>query len=182
MDLRKDYPDYHLDIILIVDPLKADQVISERFKHPENQFPLESITRIEQAPRIEGKSETHSTRFIEHSRKVSRWIASQCDYIIAYHYEALPDYINTEIKRLRKKPKPEIISLNDPHIDEFINQYIDNLEGRDGMVLRALRLGKTYSSIASELEITTNRVQQISHRATRFMYREVKKFLDNYHI
>lgn len=182
MDLRNEYPDHHLDIILIADPIKLERMSSEIFKHPEEQFPRGAVTRIESAPRIEGKSETHSTRFIEHAKKVDRWIASQCDYIIAYHYEALPDYINTEIKRLRKKPKPEIISLNDPHIDEFINHYIDNLEGREGLVLRGLRSGRTYSSIASELEITPNRIQQIAHRATRYMYREIKNFLNNYHI
>lgn len=182
MDLRNEYPDHHLDIILIEDPIKLERMDTEMFKHPKEQFPRGAITRIESAPRIEGKSETHSTRFIEHAKKVERWIASQCDYIIVYHYEAIPDSINTEVKRLRKKSKPEIISLNDPQIDEFINQYIDNLEERDGLVLRALRAGKTYRSIASELEITPNRVQQISHRATRYMYREIKKFLDNYRI
>ena len=59
MDLRKEYPDHHLDIILIEDPVKIERLPPEFLEHYENQFPRGAVTRVESAPRIEGKCCTH---------------------------------------------------------------------------------------------------------------------------
>ena len=116
---------------------------------------------------------------MEHYRKVFRWIVDQCDVLVAYYYEGVPDPTNTEIRRIRKKGKTEIIAVYNPKVAEAITSYIDNLEGREKIVLQGLRAGRTYKSLAEELSISHNRVQQISHHAIRYMMKEIRHKLNS---
>ena len=168
-ELKTMYPEKRIDVVAVVDPLKYEKHNWEEFNEVRNGFPYGSIDRIEYAPRIEGKSELLPHRFVEHYRKVFRWIVSQCDVLIAYYYDGVPDPTNTEIKRIRKKGKTEIIPIYNPEVAELIDSYIDNLEGHDKTVLQGLKAGRTYKSLAEELGISQNRVQQISHHAIRYM-------------
>lgn len=168
-ELKKLFPEKQIDVVAIVDPLKYEKHNWEDFNEVRSGFPYGSVDRIEYAPRIEGKSELLPHRFVEHYRKVFRWVVSQCDVLIAYYYDGVPDPTNTEIKRIRKKGKTEIIPIYNPEVAELIDSYIDNLEGRDKTVLQGLKAGRTYKSLAEELGISQNRVQQISHHAIRYM-------------
>lgn len=168
-------PKSQIDVVAVVDPIKYEKLNIEEFDEVKNGFPRDSVSKIVYAPRIEGKSEMIPNRFVEHSRKVMRWVIEQCDLLIAYHYESVPDYTNTEIKRIRKKGNIKIISLYDPEVAKVIDEYIDNLEGRDKIVLQGLRAGRTYKSLATELDISINRVQQITNKAIRHMMQEIRK-------
>ena len=85
----------------------------------------------------------------------------QCDILLAYHYDNIPHSVNTEIKRLKKREKPEIVSIYDPDFYQSIDTYIASIEDKDGLVLQRLRDGSTYKSLADELAITVNRVQKL---------------------
>lgn len=173
-ELKKLFPEKQIDVVAIVDPLKCEKNNWEEVDEVLIGFPRGSVDRIDYAPRIEGKSELLPHRFIEHHRKVFRWIVSQCDVIIVYHYDGVPDPTNTEIKRIRKKGEIEIISVYNPEVAEEIDLYIEGLDGRDKTILQGLRTGRTYKSLAEELGISHNRVQQISHHAIRYMMQAIR--------
>ena len=166
-ELRDVLSSSQIDIVAVSDPIHNEKWNIADYDEVKNGFPKGAVTRVEEAPRIEGKSEQYENRFVEHSRKVSRWYMEQCDIILAYHYDNIPHSVNTEIKRLKKRGKPEIISIYDPDFYQSIDAYIASMEDRDGLILQRLRDGDTYKTLADELGITVNRVQQIASRATR---------------
>lgn len=176
MDIKNMYPQKQIDIVAVIDPMKYERLSFEEFNPERDGFPHNAVTKIEYAPRIEGKSELLPNRFIEHYRKVDRWIAEQCDTIIVYHYEDVPEHTNSEIKRLKKKSK-EVISIYNPGVAKAIRDYIDNLDGREKTVLHGLKEGRTYKSLADELGISINRVQQITHKAIRVMFSEIRTMI-----
>lgn len=163
-----------IDIVAVTDPLYNEKWNITEYNEVKDGFPRGAVTRVVYAPRIEGKSEQYENRFVEHSRKVSRWYMEQCDILLAYHYDNIPHSVNTEIKRLKKREKPEIVSIYDPDFYQSIDTYIASMEDRDGLVLQRLRDGSTYKSLADELGITVNRVQQIASRATRKVMRFIR--------
>ena len=169
------YPESRVDIVSVIDPIKYEKFTWGDFDEVRIGFPKGSVTKLEYAPRIEGKSEQNPKRFVEHHRKIERWIAEQCDIVFAFHYEGIPDYINNEVKRLKKKKTPKVISIYNPDVSKRINAYIDSLEGREGIVIQGIRDGRTYKSLSNELGISINRVQQVSHKAIRLMFREIRK-------
>ena len=169
------YPESQIDIVSIIDPIKYEKFTWEDFDEVRIGFPKGAVTKFEYAPRIEGKSEQIPNRFVEHYRKIERWIASQCDILFAFHYEGIPDYINNEVKRLKKKKTPKVISIYNPDVSKRINEWIDAQEGREGIVIKGIRDGRTYKSLSDELGISINRVQQLSHRAVRHMFSKIRK-------
>ncbi len=151
MEIRNVLLTSQIDIVAVSDPLRNERLGLREFDEKKEGFPKGAVTRVEYAPRIEGRSEQHENRFAEHYRKVDRWYMEQCDVVLAYHYDNIPHSVNTKIKRLKKHSKPEIISINDPDCSRRIDVFIDGMEGRDGLVLQRLRDGKTYKEIAEEL-------------------------------
>ena len=173
-ELRDVLSSNQIDIVAVSDPIHNEKWNITDYDEVKNGVPKGAVTRVEEAPRIEGKSEQYENRFVEHSRKVSRWYMEQCDIILAYHYDNIPHSVNTEIKRLKKRGKPEIISIYDPNFYQSIDAYIASMEDRDGLILQRLRDGSTYKTLADELGITVNRVQQIASRATRNVMRFIR--------
>lgn len=173
-ELRDVLSSSQIDIVAVSDPIHNEKWNIADYDEVKNGFPKGAVTRVEEAPRIEGKSEQYDNRFVEHSRKVSRWYMEQCDIILAYHYDNIPHSVNTEIKRLKKRGKPEIISIYDPDFYQSIDAYIESMDDRDGLILQRLRDGSTYKTLADELGITVNRVQQIASRATRNVMRFIR--------
>ena len=165
-ELRSVLPKSQIDIIVVQDPIKLEKYADDEVCDMSG-LPRGIISRYVMAPRIEGKVELRENRFVEHSRKVERWMMEQCDIVYAYHYDNIPHPANTEIKRLRKKNKPQVISIYNPDFRDKIDLFIAGMEDRDGYVLQSIKAGKTYREIGEELGITINRVQQIANRATR---------------
>lgn len=156
-----------IDIVAVSDPIRNERIGVESFDAQKEGFPCGVVTRIEYAPRIEGKSEMHENRFVEHSKKINRWYMEQCDIILAYHYDNIPHSVNTEIKRIKKRGKPEVVSIYDPDFSQRVDAFIAEMDDRDGLILQRLRSGSTYRELSEELGITVNRVQQIASRATK---------------
>lgn len=173
-ELRDVLSSNQIDIVAVSDPIHNEKWNITDYDEVKNGFPKGAVTRVEEAPRIEGKSEKYDNRFVEHSRKVSRWYMEQCDILLAYHYDNIPHSVNTEITRLKKREKSEIVSIYDPDFYQSIGTYIASMEDRDGLVLQRLRDGSTYKSLADEIGITVNRVQQIASRATRKVMRFIR--------
>ncbi len=174
LEIRDVLSSSQIDIVAVSDPLYNEKWNVDEYDEVKNGFPRGAVTRVEYAPRIEGKSEQYENRFVEHSKKVHRWYMEQCDVVLAYHYDNVPHSVNTEIKRLKKREKPEVISIYDPEFYERIDTYIASMEDRDGLILQRLRDGSTYKTLADELGITVNRVQQIANRATRNVMRFIR--------
>ena len=107
-ELRDVLSSNQIDIVAVSDPIHNEKWNITDYDEVKNGFPKGAVTRVEEATRIEGKSEKYDNRFVEHSRKVSRWYMEQCDIILAYHYDNIPHSVNTEIKRLKKRGKPGI--------------------------------------------------------------------------
>ena len=101
---------------------------------------------------------------------------NSCDYLFAYTYENLPDSANTTIKRaLAKNPDMKIISLCVPSTAERIEELKEQLDERKKYVVDSFLAGVPSSVISKELGVTINRVHQIASKATRIIYRQLKK-------
>lgn len=174
LEIRDVLKTSQIDIVAVSDPVKNERWDVTEYDEKKDGFPKGAVTRVVYAPRIEGKAEQHENRFVEHSKKVGRWYMEQCDLMLAYHYNNIPHSVNTEVKRLTKREKPEIISIYDPDFYQRIDTYIASMDDRDGVVLQRLRDGSTYKTLADELGITVNRVQQIASRATRNVMRFIR--------
>ena len=160
-----------IDIVLVEDPIRLERYGESVLVG--SGIPEELVSRCEMAPRMEGGSELHENRFIEHHRKVERWVLERCDIVYAYHYDNIPHPTNSEIKRLKKKVKPKVISIYNPEVYDKIEAFKQKMEDRGGFALRSLRNGKNYREIAEELEISINRVQQVANKATRNIMKHI---------
>lgn len=90
--LRRERPEKHLSIIAIIDPLRwGEDKFDEEIPFRHDQFPRGSVDRIDFAPAFDGKCEKDERRFIQHFYKIDRWLYHQCDDMIAYYYDNLPN-------------------------------------------------------------------------------------------
>lgn len=162
-------------IINVVDPIKyGNMSVNVKQQFIEDGFPDDIVGQIEYAPKIMGKSEKYSNRFVSHKRKIDRWIYRQCDYLLAYYYEDLPDTVNRFLFRTHFTPNLKIIPINNSLSKAKIGVIIENMTGRNKIVIRALQERRTYKSIAKELGISEERVHQIAIQAVRQIYNELR--------
>ena len=73
LELKEKHPDKQFEIVAVLDPLRKENEDIPTYsiaKRDINGFPLESITRYENAPTIVGKAEQSGKRFIIHHKKV----------------------------------------------------------------------------------------------------------------
>ena len=188
IQLKTDKPDQQLEIVDIVDPvIEEDDLISMPI-HTEtgetvpewhlrlDEYDYKVPARVEYAPRFEFRSDNKAGHFIAHSQRKDRWMVNSCDYLFAYTYENLPDSANTTIKRaLAKNPDMKIISLCVPSTAERIEELKEQLDERKKYVVDSFLAGVPSSVISKELGVTINRVHQIASKATRIIYRQLKK-------
>ena len=166
-ELRAILPENKIDIVAVVDPIRNEWLEMSDYNERVDGFPSGAVTRLEYSCIDLEKTQLDPHRFVEHYRKVSRRYMEQCDLILALHYDNLPHPVNTEVKRLRKKKKPEVVSIYNHALHQQIEACIMDMEGREGDVLRKLREGSTYREISIEYEVTINRIQQIANKAVR---------------
>lgn len=176
LSLKEKYPDKEIDIVAVADPVKMDNLSKDGFDEEYEGFPPGAVTRVEYAPRIVGKSEAnYHKRFIEHSRKIDRWMMEQCDTLIAFRYDNIPDAVNTEVDRIKKRTAINVITIFDPNVKKFVDDTIDRMEGREGAILRGLREGKTYQNLGEDFGVSLHRIRQISNRVLRHIFSDVRK-------
>lgn len=165
--LREEYSDKNLLIVAVIDPLK----LAERGGDVDSlirisQFPENKVDRIEHAPLFDGKCEQHRNRFIQHFYKIDRWVYQQCDDLIAYYYDNLPDTTMRFIKAATaRKSNLTLHHLYLPETKYRIEILIEQLPERERTVVLALKQGKNYREIAEQLHMSYNRAQQLSNRA-----------------
>lgn len=175
IELRTLFPSNQIDIVAVIDPVRNEHLSIGEFCEYNEGFPRGSVSKTVYAPRIEGKSELLPNRFINHLKKFDRWMIEQCDILFAYYYDDIPDSINTDIKQLKKRGKTEVVRIFNPDIEQIVSNYIDNLEGRDGIVLRGLKEGRTLKSIGTQIGISPKRVQQISYKVARSINKRIRE-------
>ena len=178
MDLRAKYPDKRITIVDVVDPVKSERLSIGEMQEKADGFLKDSVNRFEYAPRFEGKLYEHRSRFIAQAQKVDSWMRRQCDYLIAYNYDNLPDSINTFVKRSKAYTRVTVISVAIPSTSKRIDELIDRLEGREKTIVAELRDGRTARDIASELGISHNRVKQIASRGAKRIRLQLKMELE----
>lgn len=173
LELQNKYPDKQFDIIAVLDPLRNDPkgVLDYSFtKRDENGYPLGSVSRYEYAPYLVGKSEQHYNRFITHHKKIVRWVRENCDILIAYHYDNINDTLNTDIKRLKKIQKPEVISIYNPERYKQIDAHLELLPDRERTIILGLRNGRSYKSLSEEFGVSQERIRTIANSTGRRLY------------
>lgn len=176
--IRKAYPSCKIEIVAVMDPLKYDHPALEGIPKEtikEQGFPLGVVSRVEFAPRLEGKSEQHENRFITHSRKVDRWVMDQCDTLLVFNYDSIPGPITNMVRQLLKKGSMSVIQIFNPDRVKAIEENLLALSEREQIIVRGMRSGRTFQSLGDELGVTPNRVQQILGRAGRRLYYGPKK-------
>ena len=56
-----------------------------------------------------------------------------------------------------------------------MNDVIDKMEGREGVILRGLREGRTYNSLGEELGVTLHRINQIASKTMRHLFADIRR-------
>ena len=174
MDLKAKYPDKKITIVDVVDPVKSERLSIGEMQEKADGFLKDSVNRFEYAPRFEGKLYEHRNRFIAQAQKVDSWMRRQCDYLIAYNYDNLPDSINTFVKRSEAQTRIKVISISIPETEKRISELIDNLEGREKSILIDLQEGTPLKEIANKLGVSYNRVKQIASRGAKNIRLQLK--------
>ena len=173
MDLRKQHPDKQIDIVAITDPLRYSYTNVEEFPEEDYRFPFHSITKLQAAPLIQGKCEQYQDRDLTHLNKIEKWIIDQCDISLAFYYEDIPSPLAFEMQRLKKEKM--VIPVFNPDIAKELLIQMDQLDERPRSILLNLKEGRTYTSIAKELNVSVSRVRQQAYTSIRSIFREVGK-------
>lgn len=173
MDLRKQYPDKQIDIVAVTDPLRYSYTNVEEFPEEDYRFPFHSITKLQAAPLIQGKCEQYQDRYLTHLNKIEKWIIDQCDIILAFYYEDIPSPLTFEMQRLKKEKM--VIPVFNPDIAKELLIQMDQLDERPRSILLNLKEGRTYTSIAKELNVSVSRVRQQAYASIRSIFTEVGK-------
>lgn len=172
-DLRKQYPGKQIDIVAVTDPLRYSYTNVEEFPEEDYRFPFHSITKLQAAPLIQGKCEQYQDRYLAHFNKIEKWIIEQCDIILAFYYEDIPSPLTFEIRRLKKKKM--VIPIFNPDVAQALLRQMEQLDERPRSILFGLKEGRTYTSIANELNVSLPRVRQQACSAIRSIFRKVGK-------
>lgn len=173
MDLRKQHPDKQIDIVAVTDPFRYNYKSVEEFPEEDYRFPHHSITKLQVAPLIQGKCEQLSNRYLAHFNKIEKWIIEQCDIILAFYYEVIPSPLTFEIQRIKKKKV--VVSIFNPDVEQALLRQMEQLDERPRSILLGLKEGRTYASIAKELNVSVPRVRQQAYTAIRSIFKEVGK-------
>lgn len=173
MDLRKQYLDKQIDIVAVTDPLRYSYTNVEEFPEEDYRFPFHSITKLQTAPLIQGKCEQYQDRYLTHFNKIEKWIIDQCDIILAFYYEDIPSPLTFEMQRLKKEKM--VIPVFNPDIAKELLIQMDQLDERPRSILFNLKEGRTYTSIAKELNVSVSRVRQQAYASIRSIFTEVGK-------
>ena len=159
--LRRERPEKHLSIIAIIDPLRWGEEIP--FRH--DQFPRGSVDRIDFAPAFDGKCEKDERRFIQHFYKIDRWLYHQCDDMIAYYYDNLPNITQRTARTATSgNSRPALHHLYLPKTKDRIDILIEQLPERERNAVLAINSGTTYRQLAEQLGVSYNRAQQLVNR------------------
>lgn len=156
------------EIVDVVDPFKEYGNIRDKTDQLwQDNFKISEDVRIEYAPKLDSKINPGSRRFIVRSNQVERWMIDQCDYLLAYYYDGVPNGATTFIRHARVKPHVRLISVVDPTTVMQIEKLVTEIDGRTRLILDRIRAGRSYQSIGDELGVSPNRVMQIASKASR---------------
>ena len=164
--LKEERPEKQLSIVAVIDPLKwGEAAYNEEILFRYDQFPRGSVDRIDLAPAFNGKCEKNERRFIQHFYKINRWLYHQCDDMIAYYYDNLPNItLRTTRSATTGKSRPALHHLYLPKTKDRIDILIEQLPERERNAVLALNSGTTYRQLAEQLGVSYNRAQQLTNR------------------
>lgn len=164
--LKEERPEKQLSIVAVIDPLKwGEAAYNEEILFRYDQFPRGSVDRIDLAPAFNGKCEKNERRFIQHLYKINRWLYHQCDDMIAYYYDNLPNItLRTTRSATTGKSRPALHHLYLPKTKDRIDILIEQLPERERNAVLAINSGTTYRQLAEQLGVSYNRAQQLTNR------------------
>lgn len=164
--LKEERPEKQLSIVAVIDPLKwGEAAYNEEILFRYDQFPRGSVDRIDLAPAFNGKCEKNERRFIQHFYKINRWLYHQCDDMIAYYYDNLPNITRrTTRSATTGKSRPALHHLYLPKTKDRIDILIEQLPERERNAVLAINSGTTYRQLAEQLGVSYNRAQQLTNR------------------
>lgn len=164
--LKEERPEKQLSIVAVIDPLKwGEAAYNEEILFRYDQFPRGSVDRIDLAPVFNGKCEKNERRFIQHFYKINRWLYHQCDDMIAYYYDNLPNItLRTTRSATTGKSRPALHHLYLPKTKDRIDILIEQLPERERNAVLAINSGTTYRQLAEQLGVSYNRAQQLTNR------------------
>lgn len=164
--LKEERPEKQFSIVAVIDPLKwGEAAYNEEILFRYDQFPRGSVDRIDLAPAFNGKCEKNERRFIQHFYKINRWLYHQCDDMIAYYYDNLPNItLRTTRSATTGKSRPALHHLYLPKTKDRIDILIEQLPERERNAVLAINSGTTYRQLAEQLGVSYNRAQQLTNR------------------
>lgn len=125
MDIQSEMPEKSIQIVDLVDTLKSERLNIKDDQLRIDGFPSDANVRIEYAPRLEGKNDQHEERFMIRHNKIGKWLREQCDYIIVYNYDNVPDSTNTFVSRSKALPNATVISIALPSTTQRFDELIE---------------------------------------------------------
>lgn len=104
-------------------------------------------------------------RFIQHFYKIDRWLYHQCDDMIAYYYDNLPNITQRTARTATSgNSRPALHHLYLPKTKDRIDILIEQLPERERNAVLAINSGTTYRQLAEQLGVSYNRAQQLVNR------------------
>src|SRR5699024_3018980 len=164
--LKEERPEKQLSIVAVIDPLKwGEAAYNEEILFRYDQFPRGSVDRIDLAPAFDGKCEKNERRFIQHFYKINRWLYHQCDDMIAYYYDNLPNITQRTARTATSgNSRPALHHLYLLKTKDRIDILIEQLPERERNAVLAINSGTTYRQLAEQLGVSYNRAQQLVNR------------------
>lgn len=181
MKLRNEDSEVKLQVIDIVDPISED---SDKYrlgdtKEEKDDFPKGVVNRLLYAPLLSGKAEHSQSHVIAHAKKLRRWMWEQCDIIVFYYYENLPDPDIQRILKWSEKCDIELIHIWNKDTYHLIEEKMATVEGEDGILLSLRKRGDTFRCIGEQLHMSgasaTQKTRLALYRLERIIKAELKR-------
>ena len=175
LKIRNEYPEKELKVIDVIDPLNTESnTFNAEEEEEDDNFPKGSVDEFVMAPMFDGRAE----------RKIEAWIWTQCDCMLAYYYPNLPDRSYSLAQRGKKLKNLEVMEISHDVTKEMIENRIQALRPEEKALIENKRAGLPYKTIASELNISEQRVVQktkrVIYKIQHQVARDLKKIDNEY--
>lgn len=172
-ELKKAFPESRLSVVMIENPsLRRNEGLDEEKLLQGWKDAGVCVDRVEYAPSFDEK------RICDHN-KTERWIRQQCDDLIAFYYDNLPDGMPRAAKSAASRnPRLTIHHIFLPGTRQRIDELIGRLPEREKTAILARNEGETFREIAEKFGISGARTAQIAARGVRRIRQSLKLELE----
>lgn len=162
--LKREYPEHPIRIVQVIDPVREERNDKVFEANPADKT-VPAPVMDEEMMQPENIYECRD--FIRHSKKIHRWVVSQCNYVFAYHYPVFPNRSQGQlIKSAMKQKDTTLIPIRFTDTEDFIPEQINCVKDeRRRTMLKMLSEGVPVKEIGQKFGVSGNRVAYLASQA-----------------